>query len=102
MNRRVPRFARFDHGVQDSQQLPHASYEDDLFWFACSNQAVIKDLIPIPTHKRAMKSRLFPPGRVALVVNRLAIHSSCALPDEKIHRFHLVRYGLGLVLITGL
>jgi hypothetical protein len=30
-----------------------------------------------------MKSRLFPPDRVALVVNRLAIHSSCALPDEK-------------------
>jgi hypothetical protein len=81
-------------------------------------------LIPIPTHKRTMKSRLFPPGRVALVVNSEAIHSSCAcsahtglqasaaapassvllefpatpLPDEKIHRFHLVRYGLGLVL----
>src|SRR5215217_2976997 len=26
-------------------------------------------LIPIPTHNRAMKSRLFPPGCVALVVN---------------------------------
>ena len=44
MNRRVPRFARFDHGVQDSQQLAHAGYEGDLFWFACSNQAIVEDL----------------------------------------------------------
>ena len=37
-----------------------------------------KAVIPIPIHRRAMKSRLFPPDCVALVVNREAIHSSCA------------------------
>jgi hypothetical protein len=70
-----------------------------------------------------MKSCLFPPGRVALVVNsslftppapaahtglQAGVRSASAsgmplefpappLPDEKIHRFHLARYGLGLV-----
>jgi hypothetical protein len=70
-----------------------------------------------------MKPRLFPPGCVRIVVNSLAIDSSPAcsartgwqagaatqagsmlpefpatpLPDEKIHRFHLARYGSGLV-----
>ena len=45
-----------------------------------------------------MKARLFPPGGAALIVDRPAIHVSFALPGEKIHRFHLAHYGLGLVL----
>jgi hypothetical protein len=46
-----------------------------------------------------MKPCLFPPGWVGIVVNSLAIDSSPVLPDEKIHRFHPVRYGSGLVLV---
>jgi hypothetical protein len=45
-----------------------------------------------------MKPRLFPSGGVGIVVNSWAIDSSPVLPDEKIHRFHLARYGSGLVL----
>jgi len=74
-----------------------------------------------------MKPRLFPSGGVGIVVNSQAIDSSPAcsartgwqagaaaqagsmlpefsaqpLPDEKIHRFHLARYGLGLVWQRG-
>ena len=68
-----------------------------------------------------MKSCLFPPGCVALVVNSLlfsppalaartatqagsrlpefpAVLPATPSPDEKVHRFHLARYNLGLVL----
>jgi len=45
-----------------------------------------------------MRPRLFPSARVVLVIHGPAMDSSYALPDEKIHRSHLVRYTLGLVL----
>lgn len=45
-----------------------------------------------------MRSCLFPPDRVVLVMHRLAMYFFHALPVEKIHRSHLSRHALGLVL----
>ena len=42
MKRIVPRFSGFDHGIEDGQELAHASDDGDLFGFSGSDEAVVE------------------------------------------------------------